>query len=58
MDELQLLIDLHIGGSRQGPGSDDLTRLSVALSGLKSRSGLKIADIGCGTGGIYTCSCK
>lgn len=50
MDDLQLLIDLHKDGRRQGPGGDDETRLAVALSGLRGRAGLKVADIGCGTG--------
>jgi SAM-dependent methyltransferase len=50
MDDLQLLIDLHRHGTRQGPGGDDETRLAVELSGLKGRTGLKVADIGCGTG--------
>jgi len=50
MDDLQLLVDLHVDGPRQGPGGDDETRLAVALSGLKGRVGLEIADIGCGTG--------
>jgi len=50
MDDLQLLVDLHKDGPRQGPGGDDETRLAVALSGLKGRQGLEIADIGCGTG--------
>jgi len=53
MDEqqyMQLLIDMHIGGSRQGPGTDDETRLAIALSGIKKQSDLKIADIGCGSG--------
>lgn len=50
MDSLQLLIDLHIDGKRQGPGGDAETRLAVTLSGLKGRRNLRIADIGCGTG--------
>jgi SAM-dependent methyltransferase len=50
MDDLQLLLDLHKDGSRQGPGGDDETRLAIALSGLQGRAGLSIADIGCGTG--------
>ena len=50
MDDLQLLIDLHQEGLRQGPGGDDETRLAIALSGLKGAANLAIADIGCGTG--------
>lgn len=50
MDEMQLLIDLHKDGARQGPGGDDETRLAVRLSGLKGQRNLRIADIGCGTG--------
>ncbi len=50
MDELELLIDLHKDDARQGPGGDRETRLSIELAGLKGRSGLSIADIGCGTG--------
>ncbi|MEE4381157.1 MAG: class I SAM-dependent methyltransferase, partial [Pseudomonadales bacterium] len=41
---------LHREGQRQGPGGDDETRLAITLSGLSGRTGLKIADIGCGTG--------
>jgi SAM-dependent methyltransferase len=52
MDELtiEMLTALHRPGDRQGPGGDDETRLAVQLSGLKGRRGLRIADIGCGTG--------
>jgi cyclopropane fatty-acyl-phospholipid synthase-like methyltransferase len=50
MDEMQLLIDLHKDGIRQGPGGDDETRLAVTLSGLRGKPDLKIADVGCGTG--------
>ncbi|MGB0497223.1 MAG: class I SAM-dependent methyltransferase [Rubricella sp.] len=50
MDGLELLLDLHLGGARQGPGSDGETRQAIALSGLAGREGLRIADIGCGTG--------
>lgn len=51
MDELmRLLVDLHIEGERQGPGSDEATRLAIRLAGLEAASGLRIADIGCGTG--------
>ena len=50
MDDLELLFDLHGGGERQGPGGEDETRLAITLSGLRGQRGLKIADIGCGTG--------
>jgi ubiquinone/menaquinone biosynthesis C-methylase UbiE len=50
MENIDLLIDLHRDAKRQGPGGDDETRLSVALSGLRDAEGLKIADVGCGTG--------
>jgi SAM-dependent methyltransferase len=50
LDDLALLIDLHRDGKRQGPGGDDETRLAIRLSGLSAGKGLKIADIGCGTG--------
>lgn len=50
MDDLQLLIDLHGEGPRQGPGGERETRLAIELSGLKHRTNLQIADIGCGTG--------
>ena len=50
MDDFRLLVDLHKDAARQGPGGDDETRLSIALSGLTGRKGLKIADIGCGSG--------
>jgi SAM-dependent methyltransferase len=50
MDDLDLLIDLHREGERQGPGGDDETRLAITLSGLRGAGDLNIADIGCGTG--------
>jgi len=50
MDNLQLLIDLHIDGQRLGPGGDAQTALALALSGLADGRNLKVADIGCGTG--------
>lgn len=46
-----LLIDLHKGNKRQGPGGDEQTIQALQLAGLASSSEpLKIADIGCGTG--------
>lgn len=50
LDDLDLLIDLHRDGKRQGPGGEDETRFAIRLSGLSAAEGLKVADIGCGTG--------
>ncbi len=50
MNHLDLLLDLHRHAQRQGPGGDHETRLAITLSGLRAKKGLKIADIGCGTG--------
>jgi ubiquinone/menaquinone biosynthesis C-methylase UbiE len=50
VDDLQLLIDLHKDGPRQGPGGESETRLAIALSGLSGMANLRIADLGCGTG--------
>lgn len=52
MDEhiYKLLIDLHKGNQRQGPGSNHHTRKAIDLSGLSKSESLNIADIGCGTG--------
>jgi ubiquinone/menaquinone biosynthesis C-methylase UbiE len=50
MDDLQLLVDLHRDGARQGPGGEAETRMSIRLSGLSGANNLRIADIGCGTG--------
>lgn len=50
MDDLDLLIDLHLAAERQGPGSREATLKAIALSGLESGRDLNIADIGCGTG--------
>lgn len=50
MDDLQLLVDLHLEADRQGPGGDAETHRAIELSGLGDIQGLKIADVGCGTG--------
>lgn len=50
MDELELLIDLHKGANRQGPGEDSETEKAIELAGIDRDTPLKIADIGCGTG--------
>jgi SAM-dependent methyltransferase len=50
MDDLELLLDFHLGSTRQGPGGDEETALAIRLAGLEGRKGLTIADIGCGNG--------
>jgi SAM-dependent methyltransferase len=50
VDDLELLIDLHVDAERQGPGGVAQTRRAIELAGLAGRRGLTIADVGCGTG--------
>lgn len=50
MNELELIIDLHIEKNRQGPGSTKETLRALELIGISDDKKLKIADIGCGTG--------
>ncbi|MGM0403919.1 MAG: class I SAM-dependent methyltransferase [Thermodesulfobacteriota bacterium] len=50
MEEFQLLIDLHKGANRQGPGGDAETEKALDLAMIDRAAPLKIADIGCGTG--------
>lgn len=46
-----LLVDLHKGNKRQGPGGDEQTTQALRLAGLMDISEpLQVADIGCGTG--------
>ncbi len=48
---LELLIDLHKDGPRQGPGDEKLTKLAMEIAGLGERnSRLNILDVGSGTG--------
>ena len=51
MMNLELLIDLHKDGARQGPGDEKLTKLAIDIAGLgESDTSLKILDVGSGTG--------
>ena len=45
-----LMVDLHREGERQGPGSDEETRRALELTRLGGVEGLRVADIGSGTG--------
>ncbi|MCB9245687.1 MAG: class I SAM-dependent methyltransferase [Flavobacteriales bacterium] len=51
MTELELIIDLHKNSERQGPGSEKDTLKALEFLNLPSDQNLKVADIGCGTGG-------
>ena len=51
MTELELIIDLHKNSERQGPGSEEETLKALEFMNLPSDRNLKIADIGCGSGG-------
>ncbi len=50
VDKFELIVDLHKGASRLGPGGDAETERAISLAGIHREVRLKIADIGCGTG--------
>ena len=50
MEDYHLLIDLHKGANRQGPGGDAEVEKALSLAMIDPSTPLKIADIGCGTG--------
>lgn len=49
--ELELIIDLHKNSKRQGPGSENDTLKALEFLNLSTNQKLKVADIGCGSGG-------
>ena len=51
MTELELIIDLHKNSDRQGPGSEIETLKALGFMNLPNDQKLKIADVGCGSGG-------
>ena len=51
MTELDLIIELHRDTQRQGPGSLESTIKALHSVDLDTNASLRIADIGCGTGG-------
>ena len=51
MTELELIMDLHKNSERQGPGSEKDTLKALGFLNLPTNGKLKIADIGCGSGG-------
>lgn len=53
MDEktmFALMVDLHRGGLRQGPGSDEDTLRALDLTEFDKTAEPRVIDIGCGTG--------
>jgi ubiquinone/menaquinone biosynthesis C-methylase UbiE len=51
VEDYQLLIDLHKSANRQGPGGDAEPEKALSLAMIDRAAPLKVADIGCGTGG-------
>jgi ubiquinone/menaquinone biosynthesis C-methylase UbiE len=49
--EIELIIDFHKNSERQGPGSEKDTLRALGLLSLPNDQNLKVADIGCGSGG-------
>ena len=50
MDEMELMMHLHLNNKRQGPGSEETTLLALQLAHIDRNKSYRIADIGCGTG--------
>lgn len=50
MNKMELLVDFHKDGPRQGPGSEEATVQALSLLPFPGGEALQIADIGCGTG--------
>lgn len=51
MTYIDLILDLHAGSNRQGPGSEADTLKALSFMDLPKDQTLAIADIGCGNGG-------
>jgi len=51
LTELELIIDLHKDSERQGPGSEKDTLKALDFLNLPTDQYMKVADIGCGSGG-------
>jgi cyclopropane fatty-acyl-phospholipid synthase-like methyltransferase len=51
MTDLDLIVDLHKNSERQGPGSKEETLRALDIINLSEDEEVKIADIGCGSGG-------
>lgn len=50
MTDIEYIIDFHLGGKRQGPGSDKETLKALSFIDIANNKDLSVADIGSGTG--------
>ncbi|WP_282036407.1 class I SAM-dependent methyltransferase [Saccharicrinis aurantiacus] len=50
MTDIEYIIDFHLGGKRQGPGSDKETLKALSFIDIINNKDLRVADIGSGTG--------
>jgi len=50
MTDIEYIIDFHLGGKRQGPGSDKETLKALSFINTANNKDLSVADIGSGTG--------
>ena len=50
MDDMKLIIDFYKDLENLGPGSKQITKQALDLTGLLDSKNLKVADIGCGAG--------
>lgn len=50
MDEMELMMRLHMDNRRQGPGSEAATLRALDLARIDTDRPCRVADIGCGTG--------
>lgn len=50
MNDLNLLLDFHLEGDRQGPGSEKDTLKALSFVDTSGDTPLRVVDMGCGTG--------
>ena len=50
MNEMELMMHLHLNNDRQGPGSEEMNRLALDIARVDKAACYRMADLGCGTG--------
>lgn len=50
MNEMELMMHLHLNNDRQGPGSEEMTRLALDIARVDKAACYRMADLGFGTG--------